>query len=531
MDAILHGFGVAFEPINLLAVLLGCILGIVVGVLPGLGPITTISILIPFTYAMSPATAIILLAGVYAGVMYGGTVTSVLLRLPGEAASVVTAIDGYEMARRGRAGPALGISAIGSFVGATVALVGLTFFAPALADLALHLGPPEYATLAIFGLMLIAYLGGGSFSKAMVAAGAGLFLATVGLDPISGAVRFSGDSLQLVDGFDVVAIVLGLFGIGEVLYNLRPGSQEDGDTVTTKIGRVFPSRADLRRSRGAIGRGSVLGTLVGLVPGGGGLVSSLVSYGVERRVAKHPEEFGKGAIEGVAGPETANNASSTSAFVPLLSLGIPFNVTVSLLFSVLLVHGITPGPQLVDEHPDVFWGVIASMYIGNVVLLILSLPLIGVFVQILRLKFSVLAPLIVAVSLIGLYTIDNNTWSMWVAITFGVVGYLMRLWGFPLGPMVLAFILGEILESALRQSLILSGGSFDIFVTRPGSLTILLLVAAIICYSAVSLFRARARREGDGAVSSESSGAPENGPSASDGSAPSAGQHRLVEKK
>lgn len=488
IDAILHGFSVAVEPANLLAVLAGAFLGIIVGVLPGLGPITTISILIPFTYAMSPETAIILLAGVYAGVMYGGTVTSVLLRLPGEAASVVTAIDGYEMARRGRAGPALGISAIGSFIGATVALVGLTFFAPPLADLALELGPPEYASLAVLGLLLVAFLGGGSFPRAMVAAGAGLFLATVGLDPVSGSVRFTGDSLQLIEGFDVVAVVLGLFGIGEVLFNLRPGHR-DGTLETTKIGRVMPGRDDLRRSRGAIARGSLLGTLVGLVPGGGGLVSSLVSYGVERRVSRRPEEFGKGAIEGVAGPETANNASSTSAFVPLLSLGVPFNVTVSLLFSVLLVHGITPGPQLVDDHPDVFWGVIASMYIGNVVLLILSLPLVAVFVQILRLKFSVLAPLIVTVSLMGLYTVDNNTWNMWVAISFGVVGYLMRLWGFPLGPLVLAFILGEILETALRQSLILSGGGFSIFVTRPGSLAIMLIVASLALWSILTLVR------------------------------------------
>ncbi|AOS63803.1 tripartite tricarboxylate transporter permease [Actinoalloteichus hymeniacidonis] len=492
-DAILQGFAVALEPGNLLAVLFGAVLGIIVGVLPGLGPITTISLLIPFTYSMSPETAIILLAGVYAGVMYGGTVTSVLLRLPGEAASVVTAIDGYEMARRGRAGPALGISAIGSFIGATVALIGLTFFAPALADLALQLGPPEYAALAALGLLLIAYIGSGSFAKAMVGTGVGLFLATVGLDPVSGAVRFAGDSLQLVEGFDVVAIVLGLFGIGEVLYNLRPGTSQ-GTLQTTRIGRVWPTRGDLKASRGPIARGSIIGTLVGLVPGGGGLVSSLVSYGVERRVAKHPATFGKGAIQGVAGPETSNNASSTSAFVPLLSLGIPFNVTVSLLFSVLLVHGITPGPQLVDEHPDVFWGVIASMYIGNIVLLILSLPLIGIFVQILRLKFSVLAPLIITVSLIGLYTIDNNTWSMWVAISFGVVGYFMRLWGFPLGPMVLAFILGEILETALRQSLILSDGGFGIFVTRPGSLTILLVALAMIGFSVVGAVRRRRSR-------------------------------------
>ncbi|MGO1561624.1 Tricarboxylate transport membrane protein TctA [Actinomycetales bacterium JB111] len=490
LDSLLLGLEVAVQPENLLAVLAGCVLGVVVGVLPGLGPITTISILLPFTFGMEPTTAIIMLAGIYAGVMYGGTVTSVLLKLPGEAASVVTAIDGYEMARKGRAGPALGISAIGSFIGATVALLALTIAAPALADLAVHLGPPEYAALAVLGLFLIAFLGAGSFPKALVAAAAGLFLATVGLDPVSGQTRFAAGNPQLLEGLDVVAIVLGLFGIGEVLFQLRK-RHVDGETITRKVGRVTPSRKDLKDSSGAIARGSVIGTLVGLIPGGGGMVSSLVSYGVERKVAKKPEEFGHGAIQGVAGPETANNASSTSAFVPLLSLGIPFNVTISLLFSVLVINGVTPGPRLVDERPDLFWGVVASMYVGNIVLLLLSMPLVGLFIQILRVRTEVLAPFIIALSLVGVYTIDNNTWNMWIALLFGIIGYLMRVWGFPPGPLVLAFILGGLLETSMRQSLLMSGDGFLIFAQRPVSAALIAICLAMIVMSVVSAWRAR----------------------------------------
>ncbi|MGO1739936.1 MAG: tripartite tricarboxylate transporter permease [Actinomycetaceae bacterium] len=493
LDSLSLGLSVAVQPENLLAVLIGCVLGVVVGVLPGLGPITTISILLPFTFGMEPTTAIIMLAGIYAGVMYGGTVTSVLLKLPGEAASVVTAIDGYEMAKQGRAGPALGIAAIGSFVGATVALLALTFAAPALADLAVRLGPPEYAALAALGLFLIAFLGSGAFAKALVAAAAGLFLATVGLDPVSGQTRFAGGVPELLEGLDVVAVVLGLFGIGEVLFQLRKRHEPEAETVSTKVGRVTPSRKDLRDSSGAIGRGSVIGTLIGLVPGGGGMVSSLVSYGVERRVAKDPSRFGKGAIEGVAGPETANNASSTSAFVPLLSLGIPFNVTISLLFSVLIINGVTPGPRMVDERPDLFWGVIASMYVGNIVLLMLSMPLVGLFIQILRVRTEVLAPFIIALSLVGVYTIDNNTWNMWVALVFGVIGYLMRVWGFPPGPLVLAFILGGMLETAMRQSLLMSDDGFLIFVQRPGSGLLVAICVAMVAFSAVGAWRARKR--------------------------------------
>ena len=490
MDGLIAGFGVALSWENMLAVVVGCFLGMLVGVLPGLGPVTTISLLLPFTFNFEPTTAIILLAGVYAGVMYGGTITSVLLKLPGEAASVVTAIDGHEMARRGRAGPALGISAIGSFIGATVALVGLTLFAPQLADLALKLGPPEYALLALLGLLLIAYMGNGSFGKAVLAASIGLFIAVIGLDPVSGQVRFDGGSAQLVDGIDIVAAVLGLFGIGEVLYQLRHPEGDPG-SVTSKVGRVLPTRRDFRDSAAPIARGSIIGTLIGLLPGGGGVVSSLVSYGTERRLAKRPEEFGKGAIQGVAGPETANNASSTSAFIPLLTLGIPFNVAISLMFSVLLINGITPGPRLIEDEPDLFWGVIASMYLGNIVLLVLSLPLVGLFIQILRVDAQIMAPFIILLSLVGVYTIDNNTWNMWVAIIFGVIGYLMRIWGLPTGPLVLAFIIGGMLETSMRQSLLLSDNGFLIFVQRPGSLAFLALCVLLV---ASALTGARPKR-------------------------------------
>jgi putative tricarboxylic transport membrane protein len=490
MEALLGGFDVALSPENLLYVLFGAVIGMVIGVLPGLGPAPTIALMLPLTYSLSPETAVIMLAGVYYGSMYGGTVTSVLLRIPGEAASVVTAIDGYEMARQGRAGPALGISAIGSFIGGTVAIVGLTVAAPALADVALHFGPPEYAALALLGLVLASYLGSGSFPRAFIAVCIGLLLATVGQDPITGDARFTGGSIELLSGLDLVAVAIGLFGIGEILYNLER-TTDVGEAVRTKFRDVFPARDDLRAARGAIARGSVLGFLIGALPGGGGVVSSLGSYAMEKRLAKQPERFGKGAIEGVAGPETANNASSSSAFIPLLTLGIPSNVVLALIFGALLLQGITPGPGLVNEHPDLFWGVIASMYIGNVLLLILSLPLVGVFAQLLRVRMTLLAPIAVMLSVIGAYSINNSVFDIWAVFVFGIVGYLMRKIGFEPGPLVLAFVLGTILETSFRQSLLVSGGSFGIFVSRPFSAAVIIAVAAVVVWSVRQSLRAR----------------------------------------
>ena len=492
-ESMLDGFAVAFEPTNLLYVLIGALIGMVIGVLPGLGPAATIALLLPLTYTMDPISAVIMLAGVYYGSMYGGTITSVLLKIPGEAASVVTAIDGHEMARQGRAGPALGIAAIGSWVGGTVSIIGLTIMAPLLASVALGIGPPEYTALAILGIVLVAYLGTKSFARAMVAATAGLLLAAIGQDPIIGTPRMTGGVPELLGGIDVVALAMGLFGIGEILHNLE--NQHMGKPLTQKVSHILPSRSDLRSSIGAIGRGSALGFFIGILPGGGGMVSSLASYGIEKRRAKDPTRFGKGAIEGVAGPETANNASSTSSFIPLLTLGLPSNVVLALIYGALLLQGITPGPRLIEEHPDLFWGVVSSMYVGNLILLILSLPLIGLFVRLLRIRLGLLAPVAIMLSLVGVYTINNNVFDVWMAIGFGVLGYLMRKFGFEPGPLILAFILGGIIERAFRQSLLISDGSFSIFVNRPVAAVLFIAVAVLVALAASDGFRVRKSRQ------------------------------------
>ncbi|HYH29857.1 MAG TPA: tripartite tricarboxylate transporter permease [Pseudonocardia sp.] len=487
MDGIAQGFAVALDPVNILYVFLGVLIGTVIGVLPGLGPTATIALLLPLTYEIEPHTAVILLAGIYYGSMYGGTITSVLLRLPGEAASVVTTFDGHQMAKQGRAGPALGIAAIGSFIGGVLAVVGLTLLAPPLAALAVSFGPPEYVALTALGILLVTYLGTGSALKSLSMAALGLLLATIGQDPIAGTTRFTFGQVALFDGLDFVAVAMGLFGVGEILHSLE--RTEKVQAVTQKIRHIWPSRTDLRDSAGAIGRGSVLGFLIGVLPGGGGVVSSLASYALEKRRAKDPSRFGRGAIQGVAGPETANNASSTSAFIPLLTLGIPANVVLALIFGALLVQGVTPGPQLISQHPEIFWGVIASMFVGNLMLLALNIPLVGVFVQILRVRAGILGAFALLVTMAGVFSINNDVTDMWVVLAFGVLGWLMKKTGFEPGPLVLAFVLGPILERAFRQSMLISGGSLDIFVTRPISGGLLAVMVLVIVISIVTTRR------------------------------------------
>jgi putative tricarboxylic transport membrane protein len=489
-DGILQGFAVALDPINLLYVFAGVLIGTVIGVLPGLGPTATIALLLPLTYTIEPATAVILLAGIYYGSMYGGTITSVLLRLPGEAASVVTTFDGYQMAKQGRAGPALGIAAIGSFVGGILSVLGLMLLAPPLADLAVSFGPPEYVALTALGILLVTYLGSGTPLKSLSMAALGLLLATMGQDPITGTTRFTFGSVALFDGLDFVAVAMGLFGVGEILHSLE--RTDKVQAVTRRITHIWPTRQDIRDSSGAIARGSVLGFVIGVLPGGGGVISSLASYALEKRRAKDPSRFGRGAIEGVAGPETANNASSTSAFIPLLTLGIPANVVLALIFGALLVQGVTPGPQLISEEPEIFWGVIASMVVGNVMLLVLNIPLVGVFVQLLRVRAGILAAFALLVTMAGVFSISNDSFDMWVVLVFGVIGWLMKKTGFEPGPLVLAFVLGEIMERAFRQSMLLSGGSLDIFVTRPLSGGLLAVMAAVVVISMVMARRRRA---------------------------------------
>ncbi|PTT63964.1 tripartite tricarboxylate transporter permease [Arthrobacter sp. HMWF013] len=470
----LGGFDVVLQPANLLFCLVGVTLGMLIGVLPGLGPAATIAILLPLTYTMEPASAIILLAGIFYGAQYGGTITSVLLRLPGEASSVVTALDGYQMARQGRAGAALGIAAVGSFIGGTIAIVGLTFLAPLVASFALDFGPAEYALLAMLGILLVSSLGNGSARKAAVSATIGLLLATVGRDPVTGVSRFTFGSDNLADGIDFVIIAMGLFGVGEILYNMA--TPPSASSETPKFKRALPTRADLKQSSGAITRGSVSGFMLGILPGGGATIASLVAYATEKKFAKKPERFGRGAIEGVAGPETANNAAATSSFIPLLTLGIPANGTMAIMFGALLLQGITPGPGLINDHPDIFWGVIDSMYIGNVFLLLLSIPLIGIFVKLLSVKATILNPITVLITMIGVYTVRNSVFDMFLVIIFGVVGYLMKKLGFPPGPLVLAFVLGGLLETSFRQAIRLSEGSLGIFVSSPISITLAITI-------------------------------------------------------
>ncbi|MFB4275161.1 tripartite tricarboxylate transporter permease [Nonomuraea sp. MTCD27] len=489
ISPILNGFGVVLEPANLLYCLIGVIIGMLIGVLPGLGPGATIAILLPITYGIEPVSAIIMLAGIFYGAQYGGTITSVLLRLPGEASSVVTVFDGFALAKQGRAGTALGIAAIGSFIGGTVSILGLTLVAPIVAGFALDFGPPEYAALGILGVLLISSVGNGNKLKAIIAACVGLLIATVGRDTFTGAERFTFDSLNLAEGIDFIPIAMGLFGLSEILYNLEERHNQVHSPA--KVGNVWPSRKDLGQAKGAIGRGSLIGFVLGVLPGGGAVLSSLAAYALEKRRSKHPERFGQGAVEGVAAPETANNAAATSSFIPLLTLGIPANATMALMFGALLIQGIQPGPQLVTEHPDVFWGVINSMYIGNILLLIMSIPMVGVFVKILRVRPAILAPITVLITLLGAYTVNNQVYDIFLVIVFGLLGYLMKKFGFEPGPLVLAFVLGSMIENSSRQSLLIFGGDPSGFLTRPISGTVLTLVVLVAAWPLIRKFLRR----------------------------------------
>jgi len=492
---LLNGFSIALTPINLLFAFLGAVIGTAVGVLPGLGPAATIALLLPTAYAIeSPVTAIILMAGIFYGSMYGGSTTSILMNLPGEAASVVTCIDGYKMAQQGRAGAALGIAAIGSFIAGTVGIIGLTLFAPPIAEFALSFGPPEKFSLAIVGLLLAVTLSGSSIVKGLIMMAFGLLLASVGLDPISGKTRFSFGVTELQSGFDFVTLAMGMFGLGEIFYGLE--SIVKGEVVTTKVGSVWPTMKDWVESRWAILRGTLIGFFVGVIPGGGAVISSLVSYAAEKKVSRHPEEFGHGAIAGVAGPESANNAASSSSFIPLLTLGIPGNASIAMIFAALLIKGVTPGPFLIQERPDVFWGVIASMYIGNAMLIVLNLPLVGLWAQLVRVPFGILAPVIILFTCVGSYSVQGQVFDIYCLVGFGLFGYAARKLGFEAGPLVLAFVLGPMVEGAMRQSLLMSGGSFGIFVERPISLALVGLFAVLALGQLVVHLMKRKRKPG-----------------------------------
>ncbi|MBN6039582.1 tripartite tricarboxylate transporter permease [Amycolatopsis sp. 195334CR] len=491
LTPVLDGFAVVAEPANLLYCLLGVVIGMLIGVLPGLGPAATIAILLPLTFGIEPVTAIIMLAGIFYGAQYGGTITSVLLKLPGEASSVVTVFDGHAMAKQGRAGTALGIAAIGSFVGGTVSIVALSLLAPLVAGFALDFGPPEYTALALLGILLVSTVSSGNRLKALIAACLGLLLATVGRDGFTAAERFTFDNLSLADGLDFVPIAMGLFGLGEILYNLE--QRHRATQAPAAVANVWPSRTDLRQSSGAIGRGSVLGFVLGILPGGGATLSSLAAYAIEKRRAKDPSRFGKGAVEGVAAPESANNAAATSSFIPLLTLGIPANATMAVIFGALLIQGVTPGPQLVSEEPELFWGVVNSMYLGNILLLIMSIPLVGLFVKILRVRATVLAPITVLITLIGVYTVNNDVFDIVLVIAFGALGYLMKKLGFDPGPLVLAFVLGSLLEESLRRSLLIFDGNPAGFFGRPISGVLLGAFVLVAVWPLIRRARQRSR--------------------------------------
>jgi putative tricarboxylic transport membrane protein len=472
LNAIQLGLNSAFQIHNLLYCFTGVFIGTLVGVLPGIGPAGAVAILMPATFNIPSVSAIIMLTGIYYGAMYGGSTTSILVNIPGEAASVVTCIDGYQMARQGRAGPALGISAFGSFIAGIFGVVALAALAPALANIALDFGPAEYFSLMTLGITLLIYLSSGSIIKSLMMAAFGIILGCVGQDPILGHARLIYGIEAMREGLDFAPVIMGLFGISEVLINLEK-REEKREIFETKLRGLFPTRDDWKKSGKPIARGSILGFLLGILPGGGAVVASFASYAVEKKFSKHPENFGKGAIEGVAGPESANNSATMGAMVPLMTLGIPSNVVMAMLLAALMIHGTPPGPLLISNNPELFWGIIISMIVGNLLLLALNLPLIGVWIQVLRVPYKILFPLIILFCLIGAYSVNSRVTDIVIMLLFGYLGYLMKKYEYDGAPLILAFVLGPMLENALRQALIISHGSFRIFINRPISLTCL----------------------------------------------------------
>lgn len=472
---------------NLLYCFMGVLIGTLIGVLPGIGSVGTMAILFPVTFNAPALGSIIMLAGIYYGSMYGGSTTSILLKIPGENASVMTCIDGYQMALQGRAGPALGICAFGSFIAGTIGLIGLMLIAPPLTRMALRFGPPEYFSLMTLGLIILIYIAQKSIIKAFISGGVGLILSYVGLDIVTGYERFTFGVSEFLDGLGIAPIAMGLFGVAEIFQNLERIVK--GTLLKTTIKGLLPTVKDWSDSIFSIIRGTLIGFCLGILPGGGASLSTYVSYALEKRVSKFPEKFGTGAIEGVAAPEAANNAASSGAFIPLMTLGIPSNPVMAMLFAGLLVHNITPGPLMLQEHADVFWGLIASMYVGNVMLIVLNLPLIGMWVQVTRIPFRFLYPLIILFCIIGVYSIDNSVLDLRLMLIFGVIGYLMRKCGYEAPPLILAYVLGPGMEQAMRQSLIMSAGDFTIFFSRPISAACLMLGLFLMILAIIGEFR------------------------------------------
>src|SRR5881227_3297649 len=477
-DSLWLGFSVALQPAVLWYAFLGCLVGTLVGVLPGIGPLSGISILLPVTFGLDATKAIIMLAGIYYGSQYGGSTTSILLRIPGEASSVMTCIDGNAMARKGRAGAALCIAAVGSWIAGTFGVIVLTVIAPPLATIALRFGPPEYTALLVLGLIFLAYMSTSSLTRTLLMACFGLMLGCIGIDPLSGHFRYSFDIAELGDGIGIVPVAVGLFGLGEIL--ATPSHTVTGEIITPKLRELLPSREEWRQAAMPIVRGSVLGFIIGIIPGSAHIISSFLSYALEKRVSRRPQDFGHGAVAGVAGPESANNSATSGAFVPMLALGVPSGPIPAVMLAALMVHGVAPGPLLIQNQPALFWGFIASMYVGNVMLLILNLPLVGVFVNILRVPYPYLYPAILVFATLGVYAVNNSVVDVWIMLATGVLGYVLRKLDFETAPIVLGLVLAPMMELSLRQSLAMSAGSYAIFLQRPIAATLLAVGAALI---------------------------------------------------
>ncbi|MCS6997292.1 MAG: tripartite tricarboxylate transporter permease [Casimicrobiaceae bacterium] len=483
------GFSVALTLQNILYALIGCVLGTLIGVLPGIGPVATIAMLLPTTYALPPVSALIMLAGIYYGAQYGGSTTAILVNLPGESSSVVTTLDGYQMARRGRAGVALGMAAIGSFIAGTFATLLVAAFAPPLSEAALKFGPADYFSLMILGLIAAVVLAHGSVLKAIAMVILGIALGLIGTDVNSGVARYSFDIPELTDGIGFVAVAMGIFGIGEILINLERGAKRE--VFTSKVGKLLPTWQDFKQSFGAIARGTGLGSLLGVLPGGGALLASFSAYSLEKKLAgaKADPPFGQGNIRGVAAPESANNAGAQTSFIPLLTLGIPPNAVMALMIGAMTIHSIQPGPQVINSNPQLFWGLIASMWVGNLMLLILNLPLIGLWVQLLKIPYRLLYPMILVFCAIGVYTVNNNVFDIWVIAVFGVIGYIFAKLECEAAPLLLGFVLGPMMEENLRRALLLSRGDPMVFLQRPISATMLILAALLLIVLALPAIR------------------------------------------
>ena len=480
LNGLIEGFATAITPTNILWLVVGCLMGTLVGILPGLGPPATIAILLPLTVGFDPATGLIMMAGIYYGAKYGGSTTSILMNIPGESASVVTCLDGYEMAKQGRAGKALGIAAIASFVAGTIGVIGLTFLAPIVADIAVNFGPPEYSALMMFALLLVIMLAGDSLLKGFISMFIGLFLATIGTDLFSGQQRFTGGEIELAGGIEFIALSIGIFAIGEVLVNLEQKTQQPLFKVPKKLRELMPSGKDIRDSTGSMIQGGVLGFFIGVMPGAGSTVASFVSYIVAKKTSRNRKNFGKGAIEGVAAPEAANNSETGGAMIPLLTMGIPGSGTGAILLGALVLYGLNPGPLLFHEHSDVVWPIIASMYLGNIALLVMNLPMVPFFAKLLDTPYKVLYPGILLVAVIGTFSVNYSIFDVGLLIVFGLLGYVMRKLDIPAAPLVLAFVLGPIAENSIRQSLLLSDNSPMIYLQRPISAALIGLAVVIL---------------------------------------------------